>query len=340
MVFSYIADFIENCIRWFIVWFTNFLPVKVIRDEDGRPFLYRYHLFTLGYDGPGLCIHHFVKSDPDRGYHDHPWSSAISFILCGGYEERIVNTYNENCGESFDRGVREVSFDRGNRGVLSFDTYQRKRWNFNYLDGVKNFHRVMIPEGGDAWTIFAFRGRSKTWGMIGLDGKYRPMSTQVSDADGGWWNVVGKGYSLHQHVKHPGNVIATVDIIVIAESKVLLIKRGKEPYKGHWAFPGGRIEQKDEDIAKAARRELREETQLELPLKYYTTIGNNTRDSRGFCLTNVFEVAEELIKIPNGVRAGDDAVDYTWFSIYDLPEMAFDHKEILENYLKNRRKKQ
>ena len=79
-----ILDFIESCIRWLIVFITDFLPVKVIRDERGTPFLYRYHLFTLGYDGPGLCIHHFVKSDPDRGYHDHPWSSAMSFILCGG----------------------------------------------------------------------------------------------------------------------------------------------------------------------------------------------------------------------------------------------------------------
>jgi 8-oxo-dGTP diphosphatase len=297
----------------------------VIRDERGIPFLYRYHLFTFGYDGPGLCIHHFVKSDPDRGYHDHPWSSALSFILCGGYEERIVNSASAI-----------IESDRNNRSdtkIPSFDVYQRNRWNFNYLDGVKNFHRVIIPENGDAWTLFGFRGRSKTWGMINLEGKYYPMSTQISDADGGWWNLVGNGYSLHNHLDLVGKVIATVDCVIIAESKVLLIKRGKEPHKDKWAFPGGRIEQTDENILSAAIRELKEETHLQnVELKYIKTIGNNSRDPRGFCLTNVF--LAQLDKIPCGVRAGDDAVDYTWFSIYDgLPEMAFDHKEILQTFI-------
>jgi ADP-ribose pyrophosphatase YjhB (NUDIX family) len=68
-------------------------------------------------------------------------------------------------------------------------------------------------------------------------------------------------------------------------------------------------------------------------LKYVTCIGNNTRDPRGFCLTNIFVVNGGLTKIPSGVRAGDDAVDYTWFSIYELPEMAFDHKQIVDKIL-------
>jgi 8-oxo-dGTP diphosphatase len=159
------------------------------------------------------------------------------------------------------------------------------------------------------------------------------MSTQISDADGGWWNLVGNGYSLHNHLDLVGKVIATVDCVIIAESKVLLIKRGKEPHKDKWAFPGGRIEQTDENILSAAIRELKEETHLQnVELKYIKTIGNNSRDPRGFCLTNVF--LAQLDKIPCGVRAGDDAVDYTWFSIYDgLPEMAFDHKEILQTFI-------
>lgn len=305
-MFEYITDCIEQCIRWFIVFLTDFLPVKVIRDDKGTPFLYRYHLFTFGYDGPGLCIHHFVKSDPGRGYHDHPWSSATSFILSGGYEERILN----------------------NDSKIRYTTYHRNRWSFNYLDGAKTFHRVMIPENKDAWTIFAFKGRSKTWGMISLEGEYKAMSTQVSDNDGGWWNSVGKGYGVHGHIDHPGKIIATVDIIIKAENKVLLIKRGKEPFKGEWALPGGRIEQKDTDIMAAALRELKEETQLEVPLKYLKTIGNSTRDPRGFGLTNVFVAT--LDEIPNNVRAGDDAVDYEWFDFDYIPtSLAFDHLDIL-----------
>src|SRR4029079_3761117 len=97
--------------------------------------------------------------------------------------------------------------------------------------------------------------------------------------------------------------------------------------------PGGRIEQKDKDILEAATRELKEETKLtDIPLTFVKTIGNNSRDPRGFCLTNVF--LAKLDKIPIGVRAGDDAVDYTWFNIYDLPDMAFDHKEIMQDILK------
>ncbi len=305
-----IGDFIESWLRAFIIFITNYLPVKVIKDERGRPFLYRYHLFKWGSDGAGLCIHHFVLSDPERGYHDHPWTWGCSFILSGGYEERILKNKNS---------------------ANDYYTVKRPRWTFNYLDGIKTYHRVMIPEGKDAWTLFAFGSRTKTWGMVSLDGKYNPMSTQISDLDGDWQVHAMKGLGVHSHLEHPGKVIATVDIIVIAEDKVLLIKRGKEPYKGHWAFPGGRIEQRDKDILAAAYRELKEETNLEnVKLDYVKTIGNSTRDPRGFCLTNVF--LAKLDKIPNGVRAGDDAVDYTWFSIYNLPEeMAFDHKEIFES---------
>lgn len=309
---SYICDFIERCIRWLIITITNYLPVKVIRDDKGVPFLYRYHLFAFGNDGPGLCIHNFVKSDPDRGYHDHPWKKALSFILCGEYNERIL-----------DQNITDQ-----NKINENYITLQRKRWTFNYLKGENVFHRVMVDEDKDVWTLFMFQKRSKTWGMVSLDGKYKPMSTTINDQDGGWWRFVMKGLGIHTHLEHKGKVIATVDIVIIADSKVLLIKRGKQPYKNCWAFPGGRIEQKDTDILVAAKRELKEETQLEgIDLEYVKTIGNSTRDPRGFCLTNIFIAV--LSTIPNGVKAGDDAVDYQWFDFNNLPDMAFDHKQII-----------
>ena len=305
---SYIGNFIEKIIRIIVVFITNYLPVKVIRDDKGVPFLYRYHLFCLTKDGPGMCIHRFVRSDPLRGFHDHPWNKAVSFILCGKYEERILHKNNEQ----------------------DYITIPRNRWTFNYLDGVNVFHRVMIEEDKDAWTLFAFQKRSKTWGMIGLDNKYRAMSTTISDNDGGWYRYVGKGLGIHSHIEHQGKVIAMVDLIIIAEQeqKILLIKRGKEPYKNKWAFPGGRIEQKDNSIESAAYRELKEETNLsDVLLDHIKTIGNSTRDPRGFTLTNVF--IGKLPKIPEGIRAGDDAVDYEWFDLKNLPDMAFDHKQIL-----------
>jgi len=296
---------LENFIRILVIKLSNYLPVKVIRDDRGVPFLYRYHLFALTNDGPGLCIHHFVKSDPDLGYHDHPWSRAISFILAGKYEERI---YCPNLGE--------------------YNTFTRNRWTFNYLNG-NSFHRVMLPNDNDVWTIFAFQKRSKPWGMISLDGVYHPLSEQI--IDGGWWNFVKKGLFLHNREPLIGNVISTVDIIVMNQNKVLLIKRSKEPFKNEWAFPGGRIESSDLDLYAAACRELGEETNIHnVSLKYHCTIGNNTRDPRGFSITNVFYTYLEHL---DDIKAGDDAIDFKWVSLSNLPKMAFDHKEILQGFI-------
>lgn len=313
-MFGFFFNFIERCIRCVIIFITNFLPVKVISDERGRPFLYRYQLVNWGDDGPGLCIHHFIASDPDRGYHDHPWKSAISFILAGGYEERILNDDKK-----------------------TFTTVNRKRWTFNCLDGINTFHRVMIPEGGDAWTIFAFKERTKLWGMVNLEGEFHHMSRQIKDADGGWWREANTGYNVDHHIEHSGKVVPTVDIVIYCEiSKkdfnILLIKRGKEPFKDHLALPGGRIEQKDKDVMDAAKRELKEETSLVVDnLDFNTMIGNNHRDPRGFFLTAVF--SHKFDEMPK-VRAGDDARDYTWIKLSEIDKytLAFDHKYIIKNF--------
>ena len=310
-MFTFIFDLLEMLVRWFIIRLTYFLPVKVIRHK-GRPFLYRYHLFALTNDGPGICIHHFVKSDPDRGYHDHPHSYALSFILCGGYDERILND-----------------------DLKTYNVRHRGRWNFNYLRGEGVYHRVMIDEGKDAWTIFFFGKRSKTWGMIDLKGEYHEMSSTIHDKDGGWWRHVIHGIGLHQRLEHKGKIWLCVDIIVIAENKVMLIERGKDPFKGCYALVGGRCEAKDKDILEAAKRELKEETHLEnVELKYMTTVGNNTRDVRGFTATCVYLAKLDKIPDDDHVYAGDDAVDLQWFDLNQLPNMAFDHKEILNDVLK------
>lgn len=344
---SMIGDYIESWQRCFIVAITNYLPVKVIRDDKGVPFLYRYHLFTLGNDGPGMCIHRFVKSDPDRGYHDHPWSHAVSFILCGGYSERILINPPKDTLEveikDTSKDTLDVEKEEKKEEVKSTKYIEkwRGRWTFNYLNGKKTFHRVMIEEGKDAWTLFAFQKRSKTWGMIGLDRIYKAMSSMVSDNDGGWWNTVKRGLGLHSRLPLAAQVVSSVDIIVLKDdssevsnfsnkTKVLLIKRGKAPYKDSWAFPGGRIEPTDKDLLSAAQRELREETSITgLDLEFVTTVGNRDRDPRGFSITNVFSARVN----PNDnivVKAGDDAVDYDWFYIDELPPMAFDHEEILK----------
>ena len=307
------TNIFDSCVRKIMKLVTSCLPVKIISDDKGVPFLYRYHILTLYKDGPSLYIHNFVKSDPDRGYHDHPWKYGLSFILCGGYDERI---YNKNVASKYI-------------------THKRNMWTFNFLNGQRDFHRVMVDEKKNAWTIFAHTSRAKPWGMISLEDKYVAMNSQISDQDSGWWKTVEYGNSLYEHLPLKGNVIATVDIIVVCikEKKILLIKRGKEPFKDCWAFPGGRINPDDEDIEAAAYRELKEETALTkdtitlIPIK---TLGNKTRDPRGFCITSVFMAYVDMINNIK-IKAGSDAVNYQWFSIDALPEMAFDHQSILHN---------
>ena len=124
--------------------------------------------------------------------------------------------------------------------------------------------------------------------------------------------------------------MVTVDIVVFAfdgeQRKVLLIKRGKEPFKGMWAFPGGFVEM-DEELETAAARELCEETALTgVKLEQMHTFGTVGRDPRGRQISVAFV---GMTKSPElEIKAGDDAAEAEWFDTNELPEMAFDHNEI------------
>ena len=133
--------------------------------------------------------------------------------------------------------------------------------------------------------------------------------------------------------KYPHPAV-TVDIIVSRPYKaglqVLLIKRGKEPFKDCWALPGGHAEP-NETLDAAAGRELLEETGIQpLYLTQEKTYGDPGRDPRGWYITVVYHArfcdAEPV--------AGDDAKEAQWFSTDNLPEnLAFDHQMILEELL-------
>ena len=130
--------------------------------------------------------------------------------------------------------------------------------------------------------------------------------------------------------KYPRPAV-TADCVVMSEDhdgkrQVLLIKRKNPPYKGCWAFPGGFMEM-DETLEQCALRELYEETGLKVAgkiveLKSFSAID---RDPRGRCVTVAF-----LIEIPMAeVHGSDDAVEARWWPLDNLPQLAFDHKEIL-----------
>jgi len=131
----------------------------------------------------------------------------------------------------------------------------------------------------------------------------------------------------------------TVDIIIFTiqekKLKVLLVKRGIEPFKGMWAIPGGFV-RINESLEEAAERELKEETGVEADyLEQLYTFGDVKRDPRGRVITVVYFALIKPEKI--NLKASTDAFEAKWFSVNNLPKLAFDHAKILKYALKRLR---
>lgn len=130
--------------------------------------------------------------------------------------------------------------------------------------------------------------------------------------------------------------MVTVDLAVFSlveqSLRVLLIRRGREPFAGKWAIPGGFLEM-DEPAEAGARRELREETGLEIagsvePIGFFADPG---RDPRGRAITLAHAaVVRTGEHVPQG---GDDAAEAAWNKIGEDIDLAFDHSEILDQAL-------
>ncbi|OGQ90880.1 MAG: NUDIX hydrolase [Deltaproteobacteria bacterium RIFOXYA12_FULL_58_15] len=126
----------------------------------------------------------------------------------------------------------------------------------------------------------------------------------------------------------------TVDAVVFGldqdavSLKVLLIERGLEPFRGYWALPGGFIHM-DEDLDAAVLRELEEETNVKLSfVEQLYTFGNPNRDPRGRVISTAYLGLARPSHVT--VKRGSDAASAVWWSLDKLPELAFDHSEILE----------
>jgi 8-oxo-dGTP diphosphatase len=123
----------------------------------------------------------------------------------------------------------------------------------------------------------------------------------------------------------------TVDCVIFglddSELKVLLIQRKLDPFKRHWALPGGFVKL-DETLDEAARRELAEETGVEdLFLEQLYTFSAVQRDPRERVVSVAYFALVNLDEHP--AKAASDAEEVAWFPAFDLPELAFDHAEIV-----------
>jgi len=122
-----------------------------------------------------------------------------------------------------------------------------------------------------------------------------------------------------------------VDIILEKDDNLLLVLRKKDPFKGSLAIPGGFVNE-GERVEDAARREMLEETNLNIELVDILGVYSApNRDPRGHVVSIVF-----IAKIISGnVTAGDDADSFEWLSIADMIKnrrVAFDHIKIIEDY--------
>jgi ADP-ribose pyrophosphatase YjhB (NUDIX family) len=141
--------------------------------------------------------------------------------------------------------------------------------------------------------------------------------------------------------KYPRPAV-TVDSVVFLKAdeglKILLIKRGHEPFKGMWAVPGGFIEM-DETCEQAASRELEEETGLQnINLEQYHVFSAVHRDPRERIITIAHYVLLDNLE-NQFIKGSDDAEEAAWFSVSDLPSLAADHAEIIKIALQRLKEK-
>lgn len=126
------------------------------------------------------------------------------------------------------------------------------------------------------------------------------------------------------------NPLPTVDIIIETAGKIVLIKRKNPPHG--WALPGGFIDY-GESAEDAARREAREETGLEITdLRQFHCYSAPDRDPRRHTVSIVF-----VARAAGMPKAGDDAAAIGLFDEDGIPcDMAFDHRQILDDYFRRR----
>lgn len=140
-------------------------------------------------------------------------------------------------------------------------------------------------------------------------------------------------------MKYQPHIFVTVDVVVTrryeGEIQILLIQRKNEPFQNYWALPGGFVD-KNEHIEAAAKRELLEETNIQLfQVKQIGAFGDPNRDPRHHTLSVAYYGEVDALA---EAKAQDDAKSVQWFSLNELPALAFDHNDIIreaiEKYIK------
>ncbi len=124
--------------------------------------------------------------------------------------------------------------------------------------------------------------------------------------------------------RYPGPAL-TVDAVWISDGRILLVRRGKPPFQGRWALPGGFVEV-SETVEQAVIRELAEETGLRpAGFKLLGVYSRPGRDPRGPTVSVAFQMRGK----PSPPTGGSDAKEARWVPLTQAHSLAFDHDEIV-----------
>jgi len=192
------------------------------------------------------------------------------------------------------------------------DLFAEKGYEVRLVDRLHDISGTMIRRmmiAGEPWEQYVPPGTEKTVRELGGVERLR-------------W--------IAAHYDQPS---VTADIIIDYKGQgLVLVKRGEEPFKGFWAFPGGHIKTGLESIEETAVRELKEETNIDLradQLKLLGVYSKPGRDPRGPYHSTAFYARADSGEL----RADDDAAEIAVFKEIPL-NLAFDHNIILKDYLK------
>ena len=123
---------------------------------------------------------------------------------------------------------------------------------------------------------------------------------------------------MRKNIEYPKRPIAGVGVVVFRNEEVLLVKRKKAPYKGQWSIPGGK-HQLGETVTQAARRELMEETGVEVnELTLIDVIDIMVPDEEGKILYHYIVADYRAHWLSGECSPGDDALDGEWFNLNKL----------------------
>jgi ADP-ribose pyrophosphatase YjhB (NUDIX family) len=120
---------------------------------------------------------------------------------------------------------------------------------------------------------------------------------------------------------YPKRPIVGIGVVIWRDGRVLLIQRGQPPRAGSWSLPGG-VQELGETVSEAARREVREETGLELgELQLVDVVDSIERDAAGRVRRHYTLVDFTAAVAGGSERAGSDAAALAWFDPEELEEL-------------------